>query len=177
MATRTAGTTISDMLDRSFGLGYGLGTALIATTMIAVLVTWRATTGSLRVDHISGGRAESFYLVSILVSNTLGTAVGDFLADSSGLGFLWSNALISSGLLLIGIDYFLTRISRTLLFWFAFVLTRRFGATMGDFLTKTQDLGGLGFGTMGSSAVLLVILIGMIFLTYGRAQSKPNQVT
>jgi uncharacterized membrane-anchored protein len=163
LATSTAGTTISDMLDRTFGLGYATGAALIATTLVIVLLTWRATTGSLSVDHISGGKQEVFYWLAILTSNTLGTALGDFLADSSGLGYLWSNALITAGLAVIVLAYFTTKMSRTLLFWAAFVLTRPFGATMGDLLTKSPAKGGLGFGTVGSSAVLLAILVGLIW--------------
>jgi uncharacterized membrane-anchored protein len=163
LATSTAGTTISDMLDRTFGLGYALGALLIATKLVLVLLTWRATTGSLSVDHISGGKQEVFYWLAILTSNTLGTALGDFLADSSGLGYLWSNALITAGLAVIVLAYFSTKMSRTLLFWAAFVLTRPFGATMGDLLTKAPAKGGLGFGTVGSSAVLLAILIGLIW--------------
>ena len=166
LATSTAGTTISDMLDRTFELGYALGSGLIASCLVAVLIIWKRTTGSLSVDHIGGGRDEAFYWAAILVSNTLGTALGDFLADSSGLGFLWSNVLISSGLIAIALAFFLTKISRTALFWAAFVLTRPFGATMGDLLTKTPDHGGLGIGTIGSSAVLLAILAGMIAVTY-----------
>jgi uncharacterized membrane-anchored protein len=168
LATSTAGTTISDMLDRTFGLGYAMGASLIAATLVGVLVVWRFTTGSLAVDHISGGKTEVFYWLAILTSNTLGTALGDFLADSSGLGYLWSNALISAGIAAIAIAFFTTKISRTGLFWAAFVLTRPFGATMGDLLTKLPAKGGLGFGTMGSSAVLLSILAVMIWWTYGR---------
>lgn len=176
LATSTAGTTISDMLDRTFGLGYALGSGLIATCLVVVLIVWKRTTGSLSVDHIGGGRDEAFYWTAILVSNTLGTALGDFLADSSGLGFLWSNALISAGLVAIGLAFFLTKISRTALFWAAFVLTRPFGATMGDLLTKAPDHGGLGIGTIGSSAVLLAILAGMIAVSY-RAKAATTSTS
>lgn len=176
LATSTAGTTISDMLDRTFGLGYAMGSGLIASCLVAILIVWKQTTGSLSVDHIGNGRDEAFYWAAILVSNTLGTALGDFLADSSGLGFLWSNALISGGLVVIGLAFFLTKISRTTLFWAAFVLTRPFGATMGDLLTKTPDHGGLGIGTIGSSAVLLAILATMIAVTY-RAKATGSAVS
>jgi uncharacterized membrane-anchored protein len=172
LATSTAGTTISDMLDRTMGLGYATGASLIGATLVAVLLVWRFTTGSLSVDHISGGKNEVFYWLAILTSNTLGTALGDFLADSSGLGYLWSNALISAGIAAIALAYFTTKISRTILFWAAFVLTRPFGATMGDLLTKVPEKGGLGFGTFGSSVVLLVILVAMIVVTY-RRPDKP----
>lgn len=168
LATSTAGTTISDMLDRTFGLGYATGASLIGATLVGVFVAWRLTTGSLSVDHIDGGKNEVFYWMAILTSNTLGTALGDFLADSSGLGYLWSNALIGAGIAAVALAYFTTKISRTILFWAAFVLTRPFGATMGDLLTKVPAKGGLGFGTLGSSAVLLAILFAMIWWTYRR---------
>jgi uncharacterized membrane-anchored protein len=173
LATSTAGTTISDMLDRTLGLGYATGATLIGLTLVVILLVWHFTTGSLSVNHISGGTSEVFYWLAILTSNTLGTALGDFLADSSGLGYLWSNVLIGSGIALIALAYFTTRISRTALFWAAFVLTRPFGATLGDLLTKVPDKGGLGFGTIGSTAVLLTILVGMIWVTY-RRPVKPT---
>jgi uncharacterized membrane-anchored protein len=113
-------------------------------------------------------RVELFYWTAILFSNTLGTAFGDFLADSSGLGFAGGALLIASLIALIAIAYFCTQISRTLLFWMAFVLTRPFGATMGDVLTKTHEQGGLGFGTIGSSLVLASVLIVLIFATRDR---------
>ncbi|OYX58606.1 MAG: hypothetical protein B7Y86_02660 [Brevundimonas subvibrioides] len=172
LATSTAGTTISDFMDRSLGLGYATGATLIATTLVAVLATWRLTTGSIAVDHIRDPKIETFYWIAILVSNTLGTALGDFLADSSGLGYGLSNLLITAGIGLTVLAYFFTRTSRTVLFWIAFVLTRPFGATMGDLLTKTPDKGGLGFGTTGSTAVLLIVLVALIAVTTWLAGRK-----
>ena len=175
LATSTAGTTISDFMDRSLGLGYATGATIIATTLVAVLATWRLTLGSIAVDHIHDRRVETFYWVAILVSNTLGTALGDFLADSSGLGYGLSNLLIAAGIGLTVMAYFFTRISRTLLFWIAFVLTRPFGATMGDLLTKGHEKGGLAFGTIGSTAVLLAVLIALIaFTTWRDRRSTPS---
>lgn len=162
LATSTAGTTMSDFMDRTLELGYATGSAILIGLLIAVLAVWRATTGSLSVDHITDKRTEAFYWTAILLSNTLGTAVGDYLADSSGLGFATSNLLIAAALAAIALAYYATSISRTGLFWAAFVLTRPFGATMGDLLTKTPDKGGLGFGTIGSTAVLLTILIVLV---------------
>ena len=173
LATSTAGTTISDFMDRTLGLGYALGSAILVTLLIAVLALWRYTTGSLSVDHISDPKVETFYWSSILVSNTLGTALGDFLADSSGLGYLQSNLLITAAIAAIALAYYFTSISRTGLFWAAFVLTRPFGATMGDLLTKTPDKGGLGFGTLGSSAVLLAILFALIMWSMRRSAVIP----
>ena len=119
-------------------------------------------TGSLAVDNVKTRKAELFYWIAILFSNTLGTAVGDFLADSSGLGFVGGALLIGSLLLLVLLAYFLTRLSRVLLFWIAFILTRPLGATVGDVLTKSKDKGGLNFGTVGSSAILAGILVAFV---------------
>jgi len=158
LATSTAGTTLSDFMDRTLGLGYAKGAALLAALLVGVLALWRGVVGSLAVDEICNRRAEAFYWMAILVSNTLGTAVGDYLADSSGLGYAMSNLLISSGIAASVLAYRFSSLSRTALFWWAFVLTRPFGATMGDLLTKPPDHGGFGFGTLGSSAVLLALL-------------------
>jgi uncharacterized membrane-anchored protein len=158
VATSTAGTTISDYMDRTLGLGYATGSAILVAVLIAILATWRWRVGSLSVDRVRSREVEVFYWMAILASNTLGTALGDFLADSSGLGYAASNAIIASGIGAIALAYFATSISRTALFWGAFVLTRPFGATMGDLLTKSPEKGGLGIGTVGSSVVLLSIL-------------------
>src|SRR6185436_7520916 len=155
-------TTMSDFVDRSLGIGYALGSTLLATLLVLVLAVWWLTMRSLSVDHIRDPRVETFYWIAILVFNTLGTALGDYLADSSGLGYGMSNLLISAAIGLIAVAYFLTRWSRTVLFWLAFVLTRPFGATMGDLLTKPRAKGGLGFGTVGSSAVLMLLLVGTL---------------
>lgn len=166
LSTSTAGTTLSDYMDRTLQLGYAIGAAIIATVLVVVLIIWKIWLGSLKVDHISDPKIESMYWLAILSSNTLGTALGDYLADSSGLGYLWSNALISSGIAIVILAYFTTKISRTILFWIAFVLTRPFGATMGDLLTKSHDKGGMDLGTLGSSAVLLTMLGALIWWTH-----------
>jgi uncharacterized membrane-anchored protein len=173
VATSTAGTTMSDYMDRTLGLGYAAGSAIIATTLVLVLIAWRWSVGSLSVDHISDPKTEMFYWIAILCSNTLGTALGDYLVDSSGLGYGVVNLIISGALALIIAAYFWTRISRTVLFWAAFVLTRPFGATMGDLLTKSPVKGGLGIGTMGSSAVLLGILVIAIMWNMWRDRPLP----
>ncbi len=172
LSTSTAGTTLSDYMDRTLALGYATGSAIIASVLVLVLVIWRATLGSLNVDHISDRRVETFYWLAILSSNTLGTALGDYLADSSGLGYMWSNALISGGIALVVIAHFTTKISRTILFWIAFVLTRPFGATMGDLLTKSHEKGGMDLGTLGSSAVLLAVLAALIWGTHRAGKTK-----
>lgn len=171
LSTSTAGTTMSDFMDRTLKFGYTKGSLVLVSALIVVLATWRIVEGSLSVDHIGTRRAELFYWIAILVSNTLGTALGDFLADDSGLGFLGGAVLIGSLLALLGLAYFLTRFSRVALFWFAFVLTRPFGATFGDLLTKPPTRGGLGFGTIGSSIVLFAILAGVVVCSHLRDQA------
>lgn len=177
LATSTAGTTMSDFMDRTLNLGYAAGAAILVTLLVAVLAAWRLTVGSLAVSHIHERRVEVFYWTAILVSNTLGTALGDYLADSSGLGYAVSNGLISAGIAAMALAYLFTPVSRTALFWGAYVLTRPFGATMGDLLTKAPDHGGLGFGTVGSSAVLLGTLLLFVqwSLRYAR-RPAPAQV-
>lgn len=174
VATSTAGTTMSDFMDRTLRLGYAAGSTILVTILILVLAAWRFSTDSLSVDHISKPRVEAFYWTAILASNTLGTALGDFLADSSGLGYAGSNLIISGAIAAIVLAYFLTSISRTALFWAAFVLTRPFGATMGDLLTKSPDKGGLGFGTIGSSAVLMSILLIFILISMRNRRKQPS---
>jgi uncharacterized membrane-anchored protein len=174
LATSTAGTTMSDFMDRTLGLGYALGSSILFTTLLMILLIWRLTEKSLSVTNIRSLRGESFYWAAILVSNTLGTALGDFLADDSGLGFLGGALLIGSLLLLLVLAYYFTRLSHILLFWLAFVLTRPFGATFGDLLTKTTDKGGLNLGTMGSSLVLGSILAIMMVATYIQVKKQPQ---
>jgi uncharacterized membrane-anchored protein len=162
LSTSTAGTTMSDYMDRTLGLGYAAGSAILVALLVGVLILWQLTMKSIAVDDIRDPKIEAFYWAAILVSNTLGTALGDYLADSSGLGFALSNLLIAGGIGLTVLGYYFTRLSRIGLFWVAFVLTRPFGATMGDLLTKTPEQGGLGIGTVGSTAVLLSILVVLV---------------
>ncbi len=165
LSTSTAGTTMSDFMDRTMGLGYVKGSALLIALLCAVLFVWRTLEGTLAVDRITTRRGEVFYWAAILVSNTLGTAFGDFLADSSGLGFGGGAALVGILLLVIVVLTYQTKLSRVPLFWAAFVLTRPFGATMGDVLTKGHEKGGLGLGTVGSSAVLAIVLVILVVIT------------
>lgn len=173
LTTSTAGTTLSDYMDRTLELGYATGAMLLATTLAAVLAIWRATEKSLSVSAIETTRAELFYWTAILVSNTLGTALGDFLADDSGLGFLGGALLIGVLIAATALAAYTTRLNRVVLFWIAFVLTRPFGATFGDLLTKPLASGGLGFGTIGSSAILLVILIALVVHAQRRQRLAP----
>ena len=165
LTTSTAGTTMSDFMDRTLALGYTRGSLILIGCLAAVLIIWRLVEKTLSVNNINSRRAEMFYWTAILFSNTLGTALGDFLADSSGLGYLGGVALISGLILLTVGGYYLTNLSRVLLFWIAFVLTRPFGATFGDLLTKSHEKGGLDFGTIGSSLVLATILFSVIIYT------------
>jgi len=173
LSTSTAGTTISDYMDRTLKLGYATGSLILASLLVLTLIAWKITEKSLSVSDIKSLRAEMFYWTAILCSNTLGTALGDFLADNSGLGFSGGALLIGSLLLLIVAAYYFTRVSHVILFWLAFVLTRPFGATFGDLLTKTSDKGGFGFGTVGSSAILFLILVLMIALTIKKMKTSP----
>jgi uncharacterized membrane-anchored protein len=162
IATSTAGTTMSDYMDRTLELGYTKGAALLVTILLILLGLWRWTVGHVNVNEIKSRKAELFYWVTILFSNTLGTATGDFLSDDSGLGFLGSWLLITAILGIIVLAHFYTRINKVLLFWVAFILTRPFGATFGDLLTKPHDKGGIDLGTGYSSLVLLGILLVLI---------------
>lgn len=175
VSTSTAGTTISDYMDRTLELGYALGSLILVSCLIVILVVWRFSTGTLSVSNIRTRKAETFYWIAILFSNTLGTALGDFLADSSGLGFLGGAVLIAGLLAVVVGAYYFTSISRIVLFWIAFVLTRPFGATFGDVLTKPIDRGGLNLGTIGSSIVLATILIFFVaFTTIQEGRVRPG---
>lgn len=165
LATSTAGTTMSDFMDRTLGLGYAIGTSILLSVLIAILGIWYFSEKSLSVTNIKTKKAEVFYWLAILVSNTLGTALGDFLAHNSGLGFIGGATFVGGLIALTVVARYSTKISPIILFWIAFILTRPFGATIGDLLTKNPSDGGLGFGTIGSSAVLITILIGFISYT------------
>jgi uncharacterized membrane-anchored protein len=163
IATSTAGTTMSDFMDRTLGLGYAAGASILAIMLVSMLFVWYKSEGSLSVTDIKNFRPEMFYWITILISNTLGTALGDYLADDSGLGFSGGAFLIGSLILITALLHYFSKILNVILFWIAFVLTRPFGATFGDLLTKPTDKGGLDLGTIGSSAVLFGILTLLIF--------------
>lgn len=175
LSTSTAGTTMSDFMDRTLGLGYATGSAILIGILMLTFALWRLSGNPLDVNRITSRKGELFYWVAILFSNTLGTALGDYLADDSGLGFAGGALLIGSAIALVVVARYWTRISTVVLFWIAFVLTRPFGATLGDFLTKPHEKGGLDFGTVGSSAVLgavLLVLIGMAYYYNNRNQRQ-----
>ena len=161
-ATSLAGTAMCDYMDRSLGLGYATGSVVLIGVLLVILGIWRATERSLSVERITTTRAEILYWVAFLFANTLGTAVGDFLSDDMGLGFAGGAGLISGLLLVTALLYRFTKLSHVLLFWVAFVLTRPFGATFGDFLTKSMEEGGLNLGTVGSSLLFGSVLTFLV---------------
>jgi uncharacterized membrane-anchored protein len=174
LSTSTAGTTMSDYMDRTLGLGYAAGSAILVTLLILILAIWRWSEKSLSVTNINTRKGESFYWTAILFSNTLGTALGDFLADDSGLGFLGGAILIGCALALLVIANYKSNLSKVFLFWAAFILTRPFGATFGDLLTKPVEKGGLNFGTIGASAILFVILIILLVIQSRKMKMKER---
>jgi uncharacterized membrane-anchored protein len=176
LSTSTAGTTMSDYMDRTLGIGYTKGAMILLAILLCIFAYWRITMGSLSVTDIRSFKVEMLYWMAILFSNTLGTALGDFLADDSGLGFAGGAILIGSLLVVVTICFFFAKISRVLLFWFAFVLTRPFGATLGYVLTKPRERGGLDFGTRGSSAVLAAILIAFVVYAMSENNKRPALV-
>lgn len=176
LATSTAGTTISDFMDRSLELGYATGSLILATLLVITLVIWKITEKTLAVTNITSTRGELFYWTTILFSNTLGTALGDFLADNSGLGFAGGAILIGSLIIATILAYKFTKISHIILFWIAFVLTRPFGATFGDLLTKPIEKGGLNLGTIGSSAILFVLLAILISISMIRINRNKETI-
>lgn len=177
VATTTVGTTTSDYLDRSLGLGYVKSSAMLLCAVLISLAAWHFTTGKIAIDQVTSRVDESFYWVTILISNTLGTALGDFTATTTGLGFE-RGALVFAGLILvIGLLYFFTRLPRAGLFWAAYVLTRPLGATLGDTLTKSHHDGGLGLGRFISSVVIALAMILVIICTSLRRPSDINPET
>lgn len=153
VATTTAGTTMADFADRSLGIGYPGGASLLFALLMASLLIWYWAEGSISVNTVSTPRVETFYWVAILFSQTLGTALGDWMADTNGLGYGDGSLVFGTGLVLIAAAYFFTGISRTLLFWAAFILTRPLGATLGDLLDKPLSDGGLAFSRFYASGI------------------------
>ena len=157
-ASAIVGTAMSDFIDRTLKFGYATGSVLLITILLIILAVWYHKEKSINVENITTATAEVFYWMAFLFANTLGTAAGDFLADNMGLGFMKSAMLLSVILVLIALLHFYTKISGIVLFWVAFVLTRPFGATFGDLLTKPIAKGGLNLGTIGSSIFIAIIL-------------------
>ena len=175
VATTTAGTTLADLFDRSLGIGYLGGSAALALLLLGTLGLWYASLGSVSVDTIRTPKAETFYWATIMFSQTLGTALGDFLADTGGLGYRGGALVFGAALAVVGALWFYTAVSRTLLFWAAFIVTRPLGATVGDFLDKPLANGGLALGRFAASAVLAAIMVGLIVYLPQRAGREPRQ--
>jgi uncharacterized membrane-anchored protein len=175
IATTTAGTTMADFADRSLGIGYPGGASLLFVLLMASLAIWYWSAGSISVNTVSSPKIETFYWVAILFSQTLGTALGDWMADTNGLGYEGGALVFAAGLALIAAAYFYTGISRTLLFWAAFILTRPLGATLGDLLDKPLDSGGLAFSRFYASAILAAVIIACVAFLPQRAGTHPGK--
>lgn len=176
VTTTTAGTTLADFADRSLGIGYAGGSLTLLALLLLVLGSWWVSVGSISVSHIHVPRVEAFYWAAIFASNTLGTALGDFLADDTGLGY-GGGALVFLGLLaVVAAAYAWMKFSHTLLFWTAFILTRPLGATVGDFLDKPVSAGGLHLSRIIASLVLAAIIAGLVALVPQRAGRHPGEV-
>ncbi len=179
VATTTVGTTLADFVDRSLGIGYLGGTALLVSLLLLTLGTWRLMCGTVSVSSIVSRKAELFYWLTILFSQTLGTALGDWVADSKGgwgLGYLGGAAVFAAGLAIVLAAHWWTNISGTVLFWIAFILTRPLGATVGDFLDKPHDAGGLALSRYAASAVLAIFILGCVWWLPQRAERRTDQV-
>lgn len=163
VATTTVGTTLADYLDRSRQLGYTGGTSILIVMVLASLGTWKWVMGSVAVDTVSSPKSEIFYWVTIMCSQTLGTALGDWTADTAGIGYGGGIFVFGGALAVIAGLYFFTKISRTALFWMAFILTRPLGAVVGDFLDKPRNEGGLAMSRYSASAALVVLMLFFIF--------------
>ena len=163
VATTTVGTTLADFADRSVGIGYAGGSALLLGLLLASLFAWHRTLGSVSINTVSSPKVEAFYWVTIMFSQTLGTALGDWTADDAGLGYGGAAIVFGAALAAVAACYYWTKISHTVLFWAAFILTRPLGAVVGDFLDKPVDAGGLALSRFTASAVLLAgIVVGIV---------------
>jgi len=174
VASTTFGTTMADFADRSLGIGYPGGATLLFVCLMAVLGLWYWSQGSISVETVDTPKVEAFYWAAITLSQTLGTALGDWMADTGGFGYAGGAFVFGAGLAVIAALYFWSGVSRVLLFWAAFILTRPLGATVGDFLDKPVNDGGLNLSRPLASAVLAVVIVGCILLLPQRAGTHPG---
>ena len=174
IASTTAGTTLADFATRSLGIGYTGGSALLLAAVLTSLALWRLSLGSISSDHIATPKAELFYWITITLSQTLGTALGDWTADTGGLGYVGAAGVFGALLALVAGLALWTRVNRVLLFWAAFILTRPLGAVVGDFLDKPLDHGGLAFSRPLASAVLTVAILALILILPQKAGRHPG---
>ncbi len=176
IATTTAGTTMADFADRSLGIGYPGGASLLFGLLMIALLIWYRSAGSISVNTVATPRIETFYWVAILFSQTLGTALGDWMADTNGLGYEGGALVFTAGLAVIAAAYFWSNISRTALFWAAFILTRPLGATLGDWLDKPLDQGGLAFGRFYATGILAAVILACVVFLPQRAGPHAAKV-
>jgi uncharacterized membrane-anchored protein len=174
VATTTVGTTLADYCTRSLGIGYAGGSTILLICVIASLLIWRWSTGSISIETVSTPKIEIFYWVTIMFSQTLGTALGDWVADTNEMGYLGAAAVFGGILLLIALLYYLTSFSRVILFWAAFILTRPLGATVGDFLDKPMAKGGLALSRYTASLALLLVIVVLILIFPQKPASKAH---
>jgi uncharacterized membrane-anchored protein len=173
IATTTAGTTLADFVDRSLGIGYLGGSSILFLLLLITLGIWYWSLGSVSIDSLKTRKAEMFYWATIMFSQTLGTALGDWMASSTGLGYTGGALVFAGGLAIVAAAYFYTTISRTFLFWAAFILTRPLGATLGDFFDKPVADGGLAFSRYTASAVLTAVIVAcVVFLPHRAAKQR-----
>lgn len=173
IATTTVGTTLADFADRSLGIGYAGGSLLLFSLLMGSLFIWFRTLGTVSINTVSTPKAEMFYWVTIMLSQTLGTALGDWTADTAGLGYVGAAMIFSALLGVIVAIYYRTNISHTILFWAAFILTRPLGAVVGDFLDKPLNAGGLALSRFTASAILLAFILICIFV-FEQKPAKRN---
>src|SRR5215468_1363929 len=175
VATTTVGTTLADYCTRSLGIGYTGGSTILLICVIASLLIWRSTTGSISIETVSTPKVEIFYWVTIMFSQTLGTALGDWVADTNEMGYLGAAAVFGGLLVVSALLYYLTSFSRVILFWAAFILTRPLGATLGDLLDKPMDHGGLALSRPMASAVIAMAMVACIVLLPQRPGCHPGR--
>ena len=174
IATTTVGTTLADFADRSLGIGYAGGSTMLFALLLGSLFIWHRTLGSVSVNTVSSPKAEMFYWMTIMFSQTLGTALGDWTAGTAGLGYTGAAMVFSALLILVVVAYYATNFSRTLLFWAAFILTRPLGAVVGDFLDKPVTAGGLALSRYSASAALFAFILISIMLFKQRAAKAAH---
>jgi uncharacterized membrane-anchored protein len=175
VASTTFGTTLADFADRSLGIGYTGGSLLLLCCLLATLGLWYWSQGTVSVNTVSTPKVEAFYWATITFSQTLGTALGDWLADDGGLGYEGGALVFSAGLVVVAALYYWTSVSRVTLFWVAFILTRPLGATVGDFLDKPVSDGGLNLSRPLASAVIAAIIVALIILLPQRPGRHPGE--
>ncbi|HLH93053.1 MAG TPA: hypothetical protein VKX28_31910 [Xanthobacteraceae bacterium] len=174
VASTTVGTAMADLLDRSLGIGYAGGASILLACVLGSLAVWYVTLGSINVQTVTTPKVELFYWITITFSQTLGTALGDWTADSTGLGYDGGAVVFAAGLALLAGLYYWTSTSRVFLFWAAFILTRPLGATVGDFLDKPTSHGGLALSRPLASAVILGVIIVLVLVLPQRAGQHPE---